>query len=445
MKTIEDRIFNIFKDYKIYLVGGSVRDKLLNKIDIKDLDFATELLPEQTKTLLEHAGLKTYTIGIAFGTISCKINNIEIQITTYRKNENYQRDNRKPLVEFGSNIEDDLKRRDFTFNALAQDKNNNIIDLFNGISHLQQGIIETPLSPDIAFGDDPLRMLRAVRFKSTLNFNYSERIKIALKYNAFRLLMLSKERIHEELNKILLGNNVDQALQDLYDYNLLNYILPELTVLGKTEQESKFHSKNVWLHTIAVVKNIPNNITLKYAALFHDIGKPYVKTEENNEVHFYKHEEVSELIARSLLYRLKLSNELINNVLFLIRNHMRINLYDGKWGDSAIKRFINFAGNKIGDMFALSRADITSHRVETVTTKLNQLNKLEQKIEELKNYKEIKSPLDGNEIKKIFNLAEGKEIGKIKKLLLEAILNGELELNQDKQIYIDYINSKIYK
>lgn len=441
--SIISKVFFIFNDEEIYLVGGSVRDRLLGKFEIKDLDFATKALPEQTKELLEKSGLKTYIVGVAYGTVSCKIDGVEIQITTYRRNEHYQRDNRYPIVEFGKTIEDDLSRRDFTFNALAEDKEGNIIDLFNGINHLRNKIISTPLSPEIMFSDDPLRILRAVRFKSNFGFSYTEEVKKALESQAFRLLLLSIERIQEEFNKILLGDYVEEALQDLYDYKLLNYTLPELTILGWAAQYGKCHSKNAWLHTVQVVSSTPKELIIRWAALLHDIGKPYVRTEENGEVHFYRHEELSELLVESLLKRLKMSNKMASKVLFLVRNHMRINLYEDTWSDSAVKKFINFAKDNIDDMFALSIADITSHREETIQARLILLNSFKNRIESLRNYKEIKSPLNGDEIKEFFNILEGREVGAIKKILIKGILDGEILLNQNKQSYIDYIKEKI--
>ena len=257
---------------------------------------------------------------------------------------------------------------------------------------------------------------------------------------AHRLLILPRERIQEELNKILLGDSVEKALSDLYHYKHINYFLPELTILGATEQQSIYHHKNVWLHTTAVVANTPKNIQLRYAALFHDIGKPYVRTIDTG-YHFYRHEEVSAFMAKSILNRLGLPKKWINEIVFLIRNHMRPNLYDGSWSDSAIRRFVADMGPALDNVLALSQADITSHRDNIVEEKLNQFKELKERVETLSSFKEVKSPLNGKDLMKAFGLKEGREIGRLKNILINALIEGDIDANQFTQFYVDYIKN----
>ena len=437
---MKQKIFDLFKDKEIYLVGGAVRDILLSK-ESNDLDFATNSLPAQTKAILEAAGYKTHDVGWAFGTVGFVFDGYEIHVTTYRKNEHYVRDNRNPVVEWGKTITEDLTRRDFTINAIAVDRNGDYLDLFHGGEHLAQKLLETPINANEAFSDDPLRMLRAIRFKARLNFQYSENIKKALYAQAFRLMILPRERVQDEFNKILLSDNAKEALLDLYNYKLFNYFLPELIVLGNIEQESEFHHKNVFLHSVDVVANSPMNIVSRYAALLHDLGKPFTKTEENGKVHFYRHEELSAFLCGSLLNRLGLPKKWIEDIRFIVRNHMRANLYDSTWSDTAIRRFMREMGTNLDLVLEMSKADITSHRAETVRIKLAELQELKDRIDTLSSYREVISPLDGNKIMQEFDLKPTKEVGMIKDLLVNALVEGKIKQNEEKQVYIEYVKN----
>jgi poly(A) polymerase len=426
---------------ELYLVGGSVRDLLLH-IEPKDLDFATPLLPDEIESALQKAGCKTYDIGKAFGTVRCDIDGMIVEITTYRKNENYQRNNRRPVVEWGKTIQDDLARRDFTFNALAMDSNGKIVDLFCGQEHLHNGVIDTPLDPEVTFDDDPLRILRAIRFRSRFGFEYSNRVKEALASKAYRLLFLPKERVVEELNKILLGDFVKDALYDLVVYKIINYIIPEIVVLKNFKQESIYHHKDVFGHTVDVVANTPKDLVLRWSGLLHDIGKPYTFSDDEGAVHFYRHEEVSCLMAESILKRLGMSNKMTEDICFLVKNHMKANLYDHFWSSSAVRRFVVDSGEHVDNLLLLSKADITSHKPEKVQEHLNDLEDLKKRIEEVRNYVELKCPVSGFEIMSRFNLSQGPEVGRLIDLLMEAIKNGELNLGEDKEVYLKFLEGK---
>lgn len=444
MNDLELRIFDLFKDYEIYLVGGYVRDKLLGK-ESNDLDFATSALPEQSKEILQTAGFHVHTVGWAYGTVGTGLDKYEVHITTYRRDEAYTRDNRHPVVDWGKTLTDDLKRRDFTINALAMDKNGMLIDLFNGERDLKIGVLDTPIDAEKAFSDDPLRMLRAVRFRSQLFFGYGVGVELALRSQAYRLLIVPPERILAELDKILLGDYVKAGLVDLQHTTLLNYFIPELMVLSRVAQSSKFHEKNAWLHTVDVVGNSSHDLISRYAALFHDIGKPYVKTESEDGVHFYRHEEVSAFMTKSILNRLKLPKNWIDDIVFAVANHMRPNLYDGSWSDSAVRRFMKDMGPNLDLVLNLSQADITSHRETVIKEKLELLDELRKRIVELAAYKEVKSPLSGYDVMKLFNMESGKEVGRIMALLVDAVVEGKVPLGAEPQVYVDYVKKWRYE
>lgn len=442
---MKNKIFKLFEDKgkQIFLVGGSVRDQILNLKDLEtnDYDFATNANPQEIINILKDAHYKPKTIGLAFGTVSIIDNNQKIEITTFRKNENYTKNNRHPVVEWGKTIEEDLARRDFTINCFAMDSNGAIIDLYNGIECINQKILDTPIDPLQSFEDDALRLLRCVRFKSKYNFNYSERVKEALYKQAYKILTLSKERIVDEMNKILMLDDVDIALNDLFEYRLINYFIPELVALKNIEQDSTYHHKDVLKHSIEVCKNTLKDLTLRWAGLCHDIGKLATFSVVNNKIHFYEHELISALMTQSILTRLGFSNQMIKDITYLVKNHMRCNLYSSEWSNAAVKRFINDTNEYCDKLIALSQADITSHNPKTIQNHLDDLNNFKKRIEDLKNYKVIKSPLDGNTIMQIFNLKPCHKITEIKNLLINAIIEGKLKQDEDKQKCIDYIKN----
>lgn len=280
-EAIFKKIYEIFRKEKggIFLVGGSVRDMLMGK-ELTDMDFATSFPPQKTKEILNKNKIKNFPVGWAFGTVGAIINGKEIHITTYRKKETYHPRNRKPTVEFGKSIEEDLKRRDFTINSLAISPEGKTIDLYNGSKDLSEKLIRTPSYPDESFEDDPLRILRAFRFQSQLGFKIENETYKAIERNAFRIMYISEERIQAEMNKLLLGDFVIKALTDMMNATVLNFFIPELYPLKNLHQESDYHHKDVWMHTLKVVENTPKEEILRWAALLHDIAKPYVKVEE---------------------------------------------------------------------------------------------------------------------------------------------------------------------
>lgn len=439
------RIYEIFRKEKgeIFLVGGSVRDMLMKK-ELNDLDFATSFLPQKTTDILNKNKIKTFPVGWAFGTVGAIIDGKEIHITTYRKKETYRLRNRKPTVEFGDSLEEDLKRRDFTINALAISPEGKIIDIYNGSKNLAEKLICTPSDPDESFEDDPLRILRAFRFQSQLGFRIEDSTYKAIVRNAFRLMYISEERIQEEMNKLLLGEFVMKALADMMDAKVLNFFIPELYPLKNLHQESDHHHKDVWMHTLKVLENTPKDEILRWAALLHDIAKPYVKVEEKGEIHFYRHEELGSKMAYSILSRLKFPKSWREEISFLIVKHMRANLYTREWTDSAVRRFIRETGNHLDKVLILSSSDITSYRKEKVKEKLKLLDGLGERIKALKSVRELKCPISGNEIMKKFDLSPGPMVGKIKDSVMNGIIEGHLSQDGDKEIYFAFA-SKLLK
>lgn len=461
----QTKIFQLFtskNNIKIYLVGGSVRELLLSSLDrsaktlsdakisvnssilANDLDFAVECHPEETKRILEEANYKTYDIGKAYGTISVIIDNIKCELTTFRKDVSYTRDNRHPQVEWGKTIEDDLARRDFRCNAIALDSNNNLIDPFQGVDDLKNKIIDTPIESEKSFSDDPLRLLRAIRFKAKLGFQYSERVKEALYKCAPRLLSLSRERILEEMNKILMIDSVCSALEDLFEYRLINHFIPELVALKSIEQNSEYHHKNALLHTLNVVQNSAKDLTLRWAALFHDVAKAATFSSDNGEIHFLNHDEIGARMAYSIMHRMGFSKQMIKDVTYLVKLHMRANTYTKEWSDSSIRRFIRDTGEYCDMLLQLSEADITSHNPISIKRHLECLSDLKHRIEEQRNFKESpQCPVSGLAVMAYFDLPPCKKVGEIKDLILNAIILGELKIDDSEEVMLEYAKKKI--
>ena len=416
---------------ELYLVGGSVRDRLLRRPS-PDLDFATNATPSETEELLsqpwpEGTRISIYKIGEKFGTIGAVIDGQRVEITTYR-GERYD-ETRKPEVEFLHSLEDDLARRDFTINAMAMAVDGKIIDPFGGRSDLVGRYLRAVGNPEDRFGEDPLRMLRAIRFACQLGFEIERDTYTAIIRRARTLQKISWERKAEEMNKILLSSRPSEGLKLLYNSYLLDYVIPELLPMIGLQQRGDYHHKDVWRHTLQVVENIAPDLTLRWAALLHDIAKPATKTVDGTEVHFFGHEVLGAEMAGKILQRLRFSSELVERITKLIRMHQRINLYESDWTTGAVRRFVREAGDELPLLFALSRADITSQREIKVAARLALVRELEQRIEQLRLEEEtekIKSPLDGNELMAIFGRQPGPWIREVKERLLNAVLDGEI-------------------
>jgi poly(A) polymerase len=415
----------------LYLVGGSVRDYLLRR-QSPDMDFATDAAPAETEEILsglwpEGTRLTIYKVGERFGTIGAVINGRRVEITTYR-GEVYG-DSRKPDVQFIGSLHEDLARRDFTINAMAMDVQGSIVDPFGGRSDLVGRYLRAVGDPVERFKEDPLRMLRAIRFSCQLGFDIERETHFAICRKARTLQKISWERKAEEMTKILLSPRASEGLKQLHHSFLIDHIIPELLPMIGLRQKGNYHHKDVWRHTLQVIGNTPPDLVLRWAAVLHDIAKPATKSVEDGEVHFFGHEALGAEMARQVLMRLRCSAELVGQVTKLVRMHQRINLYERDWTVGAIRRFVREAGEELPLLFALSRADITSQRETKVAARMALVQELEDRIRELREQEEtekIKSPLDGNDLMALFARPPGPWIKEIKDRLLNAVLDGEI-------------------
>lgn len=413
--------------YELYLVGGSVRDALLHR-PTHDLDLATDAHPPVIKRLLAQARPDSrYDVGEKFGTIGATFGEWVVEITTYRSEE-YAFASRKPAVTFGTSLEEDLSRRDFTINAIAQEPaTGGMLDPFHGLQDLQRGLIRAVGDPAERFQEDPLRMLRAVRFAAELGFHIDPATRAAFELQAGALEHVSTERIAAEMTRLLVADQPALGLEALCDTGLAAYVMPELLPLRSTGQDGRH--KDVFGHTLKVVENVPATPILRWAALLHDIGKPKTKTVQDGKVHFFRHEMVGARMARKILRRLRFDRESGERIQRLVAEHLRPNLYTPEWTDGAVRRFVRETEGITDDLFALSRADITSYRRSRVEAGVARVNHLEARCRELQAQQDVaklQSPLDGNDLMTMFDRGPGPWIKPIKDYLLELVIDGEL-------------------
>ncbi|MDY4667340.1 MAG: HD domain-containing protein [Prevotella sp.] len=418
-----------------YVVGGYVRDLFLerpsNDIDVVVVGSGIEVAKELKDMLGKRAHLSVFK---NFGTAQVKFQDLEVEFVGARK-ESYSHDSRKPIVENGT-LEDDQNRRDFTINALAvclnRDRFGELVDPFYGIDDLFDGIIRTPLDPDITFSDDPLRMMRCIRFATQLNFMIEDETFDALVRDASRISIVSKERILDELNKIMLTRYPSKGFVDLQRAGLLQILLPELSALDIVEKRMGRAHKNNFYHTLEVVDNVAahsDKLWLRWAALFHDIGKTRSKQWDNQlGWTFHNHNIIGAKMIPGIFRRMKMPmGAEMKYVKKLVDLHMRpIAIADEEVTDSAVRRLLNDAGDDIDDLMTLCEADITSKNALRKQRFLDNFRIVREKLEELKekDYKRLLQPcIDGNEIMEMFNLRPSAEVGELKKCLKQAVLD----------------------
>lgn len=421
-----------------YLVGGYVRDLILerptNDIDVVVVGSGIKMAEAFSKKLGRHAHLSVFR---NFGTAQVKWHGNEVEFVGARK-ESYQRNSRKPIVEDGT-LEDDQNRRDFTINAMAVCLNaqrlGELVDPFDGMYDLQEGIIATPLDPDITFSDDPLRMMRCVRFATQLHFIIEDETFDALERNRERIKIISGERIITELNKIILADTPSRGFVELHRCGLLQLILPELAALDCVETRNGKSHKNNFYHTLEVLDAVAqksNSLYLRWAALLHDIGKPRSKRwEPSIGWTFHNHNYLGEKMIQPLFRRLKLPlDERMKYVAKLVGLHMRpIAIADEIVTDSAVRRLLFDAGDDIDDLMLLCEADITSKNEQRKKNCLQNFKIVRQKlidIEEKDRIRNFQPPVDGKEIMDMFGLEPCREVGTLKTALKDAILDGKI-------------------
>ncbi len=437
----------------LYLVGGAVRDRLRG-IEAKDLDYATAATPSETKDILRRGGLPVIPIGEAFGTIATLIpaetagDPQRVEITTFRTAESYRKGSRKPQVSFGQSLELDLGRRDFTVNAMALDDAGQLVDPFGGERHLKEKVLVTPSPAAEIFADDPLRMLRAARFISQLGFAPAPEVRQAVEERAGDILTVSRERWKQELDKLLIGDRAAAGLAFLGQTGLLSFLLPEMhaMLLLTGKPQGRLHSKDIWEHTLKVVEGSPQKSPVRWSALLHDVAKPQTRSEKNGEVHFLHHAELGAEIFDGVAERLRFGREERRRVRFLIAAHLRPNLYQSTWSDSAVRRLAEDAGDYLDDLLALSKADITSANPTRVAAGLANVNALGARIEGLRQAAALTPKLPkglGTLIAEHFGLSLGPEIGRLRDLLLEAIREGKLQSGQPPEHYLDYLKASL--
>lgn len=404
VKFIIDTFYE--NNYEAFMVGGCIRDSLLSK-EPKDYDIATSALPNITESLFE----KTIPTGIKHGTITVLLDKEPFEVTTYRVEGEYK-DNRRPdEISFVTNIKDDLSRRDFTINAFAYNSKEGLKDYFNGLEDLQNKIIRTVGDSNKRFNEDALRMMRAIRFASQLDFNIEKSTLDGIKKNKNLLKNISSERIRDELCKLLLSDNPRKGLNLLKDCGVLDVIIPELTSLIGFNHKTKDYNEDLFDHTLSVVENTPNDLILRLSALFHDIGKPKVN------------DNISEDITRKILTRLHFDNKTIKSVCILIKEYMNVL---GNSTDIDIKRFINRTSKEnIYSLLEFQKAHVLSLKISDLD--LYELNDIKNKIDNIINSNiplSIKDlNIDGSILTKELNLKPGKVIGETLNYLLEVVLN----------------------
>jgi tRNA nucleotidyltransferase/poly(A) polymerase len=435
-------------EYPTYVVGGWVRDLLLDRKQEKtDIDFVCigsgiKLAEKVAKKLGDAASFKVFK---NFGTAMIHYNGEDYEFVGARK-ESYRNGSRKPIVENGT-LEDDQNRRDFTINAMSIQLNKDnfglLIDPFNGQKDLANGIIRTPLSPDITYSDDPLRMMRAVRFATQLNFTIEEKSYNSIKKNSERLGIISQERITEELNKIILSKTPSNGFILLFNTELLHQFFPLMTKLHGVEFIGKHGHKDNFYHTIEVLDNISKNTTnlwLRWAAILHDIAKPKTKKyEKGHGWTLHAHEFIGGKMVPKIFRNLKLPlNEKMKYVQKLVTLHLRpIILAKDIVTDSAIRRLLFDAGDDIDDLMMLCDADITSKNPTKVKKYLNNFELVRKKLQEVEEKDSIRNfqpPIDGLEIMQLFNIQAGREVGVLKNAIKDAILDGEVKNNREEAL-----------
>ena len=425
--------------YELALVGGPVRDVFLGQ-QPGDLDLTTDATPDQVLQMTKGWADRTWTVGIAFGTVGLRKGNSVFEITTYRS-EQYERASRRPDVQYGRSLVEDLGRRDFTINAMAARlPGYKFVDPFGGFDALRKKVLRTPGPPEQSFGDDPLRILRAARFAAKLGFTIAPEVRVAMTEQAGRLEIVSAERITSELTKLMLTPDPAFGIDVLVQTEVADEVLPEVSRLRMEADEHHRH-KDVYQHSLTVLRQaielepqygLDGDLTVRLAALLHDIGKPRTRSLlPDGRVAFHLHEVIGAKMTKRRLTALRFPNDVVRDVSRLVELHLRFHGYgEGEWTDSAVRRYVRDAGPLLSRLHVLTRADCTTRNRAKAARLARAYDGLERRITELSEQEElarIRPELDGNEIMRILGVRPGPVVGQARDFLLELrIAEGEL-------------------
>jgi poly(A) polymerase len=431
--------------HQLYLVGGAVRDLLMGRPASGELDFTTDAKPEEIIRIVTGWADQKYLQGIRFGTVGVKKGDLDLQITTFRQ-EVYPEHDRHPDVTFASDLEVDLSRRDFTVNAMAVSlPGREFVDPFGGVRDLAAKRLDTPLDPEVAFSDDPLRMLRAARFVAGLELAPTARVVEAMRQMAWRLEIVSAERIRDELSKLLLAPVPSQGVTLVVETGLAEHFLPELPAL-RLEQDPVHRHKDVLKHTMVVVEKSPPNLVSRLAALLHDIGKPATKKITEEGVQFHHHEVVGARMAEVRLRALRYPNNVVADVVKLVEMHLRFHSYRLGWTDAAVRRYVREAGHLLDPLNWLVRADCTTQnpfRAKQLAALQDDLELRIARLAEQENLEKIRPPLDGNEVMQHLGLPPGPLVGEALGFLLEERLErGPIEKDDAYKLLDDWAKKR---
>jgi len=414
--------------HRLYLVGGTVRDALLDRDAGGDLDFATDARPDQVCALVTGWAEAVWETGIAFGTVAARRGGVACEITTFRA-EVYDRVTRNPVVAFGETIEDDLVRRDFTVNAMAVELGaRRFVDPHGGLAALAGGVLDTPSTPEMSFADDPLRMLRAARFVAQLGFTPAPRVVAAMTEMAGELERITRERVQAELTKLVLGRWPRRGLELMVDTGLAERVLPEVPAMRMAADEHMQH-KDVYVHSLVVLEQAVQretggpDLVLRLAALLHDIGKPDTRRREpDGRVSFHHHEVVGAKMVRRRLRELRYPKAVVDDVAQLVFLHLRFHGYGkGEWTDSAVRRYVTDAGPLLDRLHTLVRSDCTTRNRRRAAALQRAYDSLEERIAALRAQEEldaIRPDLDGNAIMELLGIRPGPLVGRAYQHLL---------------------------